>query len=176
MAHHPLPFKPLKKITWDSVPGQLLLRLIENKIAVFSHHTAFDSAATGINQQLADALGLQNVKPLVACEDPVDSMDALGSGRYGQLPSPTSLGQIAESLKQFLQIHVVRHAGIPKMSVDKVAIACGSAGSFLSAARRQGCDLFVTGETNDFSYLSRSRSHRHRLALDWALCERAICL
>ena len=47
VAHHPLPFKPLKKITGDSVPGQLLLRLIENKIAVFSHHTAFDSAATG---------------------------------------------------------------------------------------------------------------------------------
>ena len=36
----------------------MLLRLIESGIAVYSPHTAFDSAATGINQQLAAALEL----------------------------------------------------------------------------------------------------------------------
>src|SRR5688500_14445106 len=52
VSHHPLPFRPLKQITSQSTVGQLLLRLIAAGIAVHSSHTAFDSAATGINQRL----------------------------------------------------------------------------------------------------------------------------
>ena len=78
VTHHPLPFRPLKKVTSDTIPGQLLLDLIGNRIAVYSPHTAFDSAAEGINRQLADALHLQQVVPLIpADEDP----EALGAGR-----------------------------------------------------------------------------------------------
>src|SRR5689334_23056183 len=50
VTHHPLPFKPLKRLTADSLPGRLLLQLIGANIAVHSPHTAFDSAAAGINE------------------------------------------------------------------------------------------------------------------------------
>lgn len=54
LAHHPLIFRPLKKIT-----SPLLLRLIENRIAVICLHTNLDAAPEGVNQALARALGLQ---------------------------------------------------------------------------------------------------------------------
>ena len=51
ITHHPLPFRPLKRLTTAQTASRLLLQLIEGKIAVHSPHTAFDSAAAGINQQ-----------------------------------------------------------------------------------------------------------------------------
>ena len=82
VTHHPVPFRAVKRITTDSVTGQLLLRLIENQCAIYSPHTCFDSAQQGINQRLAEGLGITAPQPLEPIEgDP----DALGAGRYGRL-------------------------------------------------------------------------------------------
>lgn len=54
VSHHPLIFNPLKQIS-----DPLLLTLIENKIAVICLHTNLDVAPGGVNQALADALGLE---------------------------------------------------------------------------------------------------------------------
>ncbi len=70
VSHHPLPFRPLKRLTADSGEGGLLLELIGAGIAVFSPHTAFDSARQGINQRLADGLELVDVAPLVPSLEP----------------------------------------------------------------------------------------------------------
>ena len=82
VTHHPLPFRPLKRITADNVTGQMLLTLMENQIAVYSPHTSFDSANQGINQRLAEGLGIVDAKPLeLFDEDP----DDLGSGSIRQI-------------------------------------------------------------------------------------------
>ncbi len=47
VTHHPLPFAPTKRITTDTTSGRLLLDLIAAQVAVYSPHTAFDSAAAG---------------------------------------------------------------------------------------------------------------------------------
>src|SRR3954447_6334809 len=44
VTHHPLLFRPVKKLTAHNIEGGMLLELIEARIAVFSSHTAFDSA------------------------------------------------------------------------------------------------------------------------------------
>ena len=41
-------------LTADAPEGRLLLTLIEKRIAIYSPHTAFDSARQGINQRLAE--------------------------------------------------------------------------------------------------------------------------
>lgn len=66
VTHHPILFKPVKKITGENIEGRLLLRLLGHEIAVYSPHTAWDNADTGINQQLAELLQLSGVKPLRA--------------------------------------------------------------------------------------------------------------
>src|SRR6188768_257827 len=58
VVHHPLPFRPLTTVTTDSITGRLLWQLIGAGVSIYSAHTAFDSAALGINQQWAEGLGL----------------------------------------------------------------------------------------------------------------------
>ena len=144
VSHHPLPFHPLKRLTTDSVSGRLLWQLIRAGVSIHSPHTRFDSAAVGINQRLAEGLGLLDIRPLVPA---VDDPDNLGAGRIGKLETPLSLAECADRLKAFLSITGLHMVGQATRSIQRVAVACGSAGSFLGAAKRQGCDLLVTGET-----------------------------
>jgi dinuclear metal center YbgI/SA1388 family protein len=139
VTHHPLPFRPLKRLTTDEPTGRLLLDLIRAAIAIYSPHTAFDSAARGINQQLAEGLGLVELAPLVPADD-------LGTGRCGRLTQPLTLGQVAARLKQFLKIGGLSVVGDLQRPITRVGIACGSAGELLEAAIAAECELFVTGE------------------------------
>ncbi len=54
LSHHPLIFRPLKRIN-----DPLLLKLLENRIAVISMHTNLDVAPGGVNHALAAKLGLR---------------------------------------------------------------------------------------------------------------------
>ncbi|QDT06885.1 GTP cyclohydrolase 1 type 2 [Rubripirellula lacrimiformis] len=171
VAHHPLPFKPVAKITTDSVAGEMLWRLIGAGIAVYSAHTAFDSAAQGVNQMWAAGLGLQSIEPLVPSVSEAgqaislaagsstalsESSDgSLGAGRLGRFAAATTLGQLARQATEMVQGQAssdsggpssTRLVGDPARAVTKVALACGSGGSFLAAAKRRGCDALVTGE------------------------------
>lgn len=58
VTHHPLPFRPIDRITADASSGAILLSLAAAGIAVWSSHTAWDSAVGGINDQLATLLRL----------------------------------------------------------------------------------------------------------------------
>ena len=145
VTHHPMPFRALKRITTGDVTGAMLTKLIENRVAVYSPHTAFDSAMGGINQSLAEGLKLIDPKPL----EPIDGdPDQLGAGRYGDLASHISLAEFVAQTKKFLGLVGIRYVGKPDQTVSRVAVACGSAGQFLKLAGKQGCDAFVTGETN----------------------------
>lgn len=144
VVHHPLPFKPLAKITSDSTVGKMLMQLIAAKIAVYSAHTAFDSAAGGINELWAAGLDLRDVKPLVPTTEGADA-GRVGGGRYGQLAEPISVDTLVRRAAAFCGASGARAVG-PTGNVAKVAIGCGSGGGFLAAAKARGCQALVTGE------------------------------
>jgi dinuclear metal center YbgI/SA1388 family protein len=144
ITHHPLPFRPITRLTDDTTEGHLLLRLIEAKVAIYSPHTAFDSARSGINQNLAKGLGLTQIKPLTTNENDADS----GDGRHGVVSSPIELVELARRVKTFLALPQVRVVGKLSQAVTRIGISCGSGGTLLATAREQDCDGFVTGETN----------------------------
>ncbi len=153
ITHHPLPFKPISRITSDSITGNLLLRLIRSGTAVYSAHTAFDSAANGINQMWADRLGLCNVKPLVENDSeltthasPGHKSTGLGAGRFGDLTDSITLGALAQRAATKVSAKFVRRVGSEDAFVSRVALACGSGGSFLMSAQRAGCHAMITGE------------------------------
>lgn len=62
ISHHPFIFSPVKEINNDSVTGRKILKLIENKIAVYSLHTNLDSTMLGLNDLAGEKLGLKNGK------------------------------------------------------------------------------------------------------------------
>lgn len=143
ITHHPLPFKPLVKITSDSTTGRMLLGLIAAGVAVYSAHTAFDSAVGGINALWAQRLGLQDIVPLVA--GPESEGANVGGGRCGRLAGPTAVDALAESAAAIAGVDHYRVVATDK-AVHQVGIACGSGGSFLPAAAALGCDALISGE------------------------------
>lgn len=151
VTHHPMPFRSLKQITTESTVGQMLLKLIQNKIAVYSPHTAFDSCAEGINYQLASGIGLIDVFPLVPNESIDDSElpSQVGTGRWGKLPEGSMpLARIAELAKQVTGAPMVKVVGRGTAEIETVAVGCGSAGELLASAveKRVGC--LILGETS----------------------------
>jgi dinuclear metal center YbgI/SA1388 family protein len=144
VTHHPLPFQPVRQLTTDTTTGRLLWDLIGARIAIYSPHTAFDSAQAGINAYLAEGLALKNVAPLVAAVH--DATE--GAGRHGDAPPATTLASLARTVKSFLKLDVVRVVGTDDQQVTRIGIACGSGGSLLEKARLARCDAFLTGETN----------------------------
>jgi putative NIF3 family GTP cyclohydrolase 1 type 2 len=57
-----------------------------------------------------------------------------------------SLSELVQRVKAFLSIDRLRIVGRPDQTLATLAVACGSAGEFLAAARTAGCDALLTGE------------------------------
>ena len=174
VTHHPLPFKPMARLTTDTVASGMIYELAANRIAVYSAHTAFDSAAHGINQQLAEGLRLTDISPI----EPFDREETtthVGSGRIGR--RATNLKGLVADTASFLKIPHIRYVGNLESPVTKIALACGSGGSFLDPARRAGCDAMVTGESNFHGCLEAEATQvslilvghyaSERFAMDW---------
>jgi len=64
ISHHPLIFKPLKRLTPRDETGRVLFRAIRNEIAIYSAHTNLDRAVDGLNDWLAVRLGLEDCQPV----------------------------------------------------------------------------------------------------------------
>ena len=69
-----------------------------------------------------------------------------GAGRQGGWNEPLRLIDLAARVKRLLAIENVQAVGALESPVRRVAIACGSAGEFLPAAKQAGCEALVTGE------------------------------
>lgn len=169
VTHHPVLFRAVKRLTCDTIEGEMLLRLIQAGVAVYSPHTAFDSAATGINQQLAERFRLVDIQPLrpvpvAAASSPAvlqegpDSVNQshgaiAGGGRWGRLPSPMLLKDFAKQVEEKLGVSWTHFVGDREQVVETVAVACGAAAEYLTDAHRAGCDVLMTGEARFHSCL-----------------------
>ena len=64
VAHHPIVFSGLKKITGKNYVERSLIKAIKNDIAIYAVHTNLDSVNGGVNSKICEKLGLQNCKIL----------------------------------------------------------------------------------------------------------------
>ena len=64
ITHHPLIFKPLCSVDFDTTTGSIIRMAARRKIAIFSSHTNLDIVAEGLNDVLAEAIGLKSLKVL----------------------------------------------------------------------------------------------------------------
>jgi dinuclear metal center YbgI/SA1388 family protein len=69
VSHHPLIFKPIKNLRSDLPQGKLLQSILENHLIVFSAHTNLDITDGGVNDVLAEKIGLTNLQPFVSTEE-----------------------------------------------------------------------------------------------------------
>ena len=86
ISHHPFIFKGLKSLHLDSPQGTLIEKLIKNDIVVYSAHTNLDITIGGLNDMLANRLGLTNV-PTDTADAVREAMASAGAGRIGNYES-----------------------------------------------------------------------------------------
>lgn len=140
ITHHPPIFKPLKNICDSSWQSDLLLKCIENGIAVYSAHTSLDSVLGGVNDVLAEKLGLEKTVSLVKNDANCGAL-----GRVGYLPQKMEFEKFAQVVKEALGLSFVTGISAGK-TVNKVAL-CGGAGiDFIAEALEHGADTYVTGD------------------------------
>lgn len=64
IAHHPIIFKGLKKLTGSNLTERLVLKAIKSDIAIYAIHTNLDNIIGGVNSILAKKLGIKNIRIL----------------------------------------------------------------------------------------------------------------
>ncbi len=65
LAHHPVIFEPLTRVTSEDAVGSLVARAVRGNVVIYVAHTNLDSCPGGVNDALAAALGLEDTIPLV---------------------------------------------------------------------------------------------------------------
>ncbi len=245
ITHHPLFFKPIKRLDVGTVFGKCLADCIQKGLSIYSAHTNLDSVDGGLNDMLARRIGLEGcrilgqavqlkyymlvifcpsayendilsvdgqhcllrhlntenrfiwwnhslddgnissasnkkavnltgqkmskiemivdennlsftiskLKQLVCHSDlaynvyPVEGLDKKhGIGRLGELPNPTTLKQLALSIKKNLGLSAIRMVGDPDLTVEKVAICTGSGASLLKAFITSDAQAYLSGD------------------------------
>jgi dinuclear metal center YbgI/SA1388 family protein len=140
VTHHPAIFKGIRHLTDEDWHTALLLEAARDNIAVFSAHTNLDSAVGGVNDVLAELLGLDGLETLREQEGTL-----AGIGRVGFLPEPMELTAFADSTRKKLGLSHITYASAGSM-VHKVAVCSGAGMDFLAEAVRSGADTYVTGD------------------------------
>lgn len=142
VTHHPVLFRGAKSLTAATPQGRTVMRLLENRVAVHSPHTRFDSATEGINARIAKTLSLRDVNPIRASAEDA----AVGGGRVGDLAEPLTVDDFAAAVAAALDVDGLHTVVAGRETVSRVAIACGAAGDFLADAADAGADAFIVGE------------------------------
>ncbi len=255
VSHHPLLFRPVGRLDTDGYVGACVAALVKNGISLYSAHTSVDNAKNGLNDCLANMIGLENRRFLAEAvpgrffkiavtvpdayetaivealhqagagelgnyrgcyysvegtgsfipgegadpfigsegrreivreksiqalvpqerlsgaicavrqahpyEEPAIDVFVLegpdvsvaGSGMIGDLKEPAKVIDILETLKQVLPEAALRFRGNENDMVSRVAVCGGAGGDFIEEARRQGAQMYVTGEIKHNMYV-----------------------
>lgn len=141
-AHHPVMFSPAKNLDLRDPQNKMYADLIKHDIVVYASHTNLDSAEGGMNDWLADKLGLNNTRPLLPNTDGVT-----GLGRIGQLTVVADLAQYAAHLRDGFGVQAVRIIAQNRLhDVQTIAVIGGDGGKYWRAAQQAGADVLVTAD------------------------------
>lgn len=144
VAHHPVmncAWHPVQAVRADDRQGRTLTALLRGGVAAICMHTNLDAAEGGVNDCLAQKLGLSGTIPL----------NEQKIGRIGTLSCEIPLEQFLHDVVKSLGCRGLRYrsGGRP---VRRVAVGGGACGEYIPQALAQGCDTFVTSDLryNDF--------------------------
>lgn len=137
VSHHPLIFHPLKAVVPGDAVANKVIRLLTSGVSAMSFHTRLDAVAGGVNDVLANAIGLQEIIPF--------GKDGEEMGRIGNLPAPMTLREFAELVKRATGAKQVQISDSGK-PVSRVAVLGGGGAGESGAAAAAGADTYLTGD------------------------------
>ena len=142
VTHHALIWKP-GFITDQNSQGKNTLFLIENGIAHINAHTNLDCAPGGVNDRLAQMLGLSNIEVIAPMGVDGQGRD-WGLLRCGEV-TEQPLEAFLSTVKEKLHCDGLRYVSGSR-PVRKVAVGGGACAGEMMDAIHAGCDTFVTAD------------------------------
>lgn len=140
VAHHPVIFHPIRKISHRDV----VYKMVRKHISAICAHTSLDAATGGVNDILAAILGVLEPQPFARI------------GRVGKLRTKSTAPQIAEACSKRFSAHVrYVDAGHP---VQTLAVLGGSGGGLIEEAVTAGADCILTGEADHHDALDAAEA------------------
>lgn len=146
LTHHPGLFTPQKSFS----PADRVYRLIEKGIAAVAAHTNLDMARGGVNDVLAQAVGLTEIFDWSGADPSFVS-------RKGVLPAALPLVDYCLQIKSALGANCIRYAdgGRP---VRNVALCSGSGGDMWESLVGTDVDTLLTGEAKYNHFLEAAQA------------------
>lgn len=131
ISHHPLMFHAIKRVRDDEPEGHVICEMIRSGISLIAAHTNLDMAPGGVNDALAEAVGLSGV------EAPAPLL------RVGALNG--TLEEITRRIERALDARALYY-GPADARIARAAVCSGAGGGEIEAAARAGAQLYITGE------------------------------
>ena len=137
LTHHPFIYGPRQTVLkHNDVKREVCEQIDKLGIPVYSMHTNFDTGRGGMNDALAEALNLKNVRSLEKCR----------MARGGELEKPMEIHEFALYANKCLKLdysHLI-HGG--KDKIKTVAIVGGGGSREFRIAKDEGYDIFLSGD------------------------------
>lgn len=143
VAHHPIVFRGLKKITGRNYVERTIIRSIKEDVAIYAIHTNLDNVRSqGVNERIGQQLGLEDMRILA----PKDAEGTVGSGMLGKLPKPMPEKDFLAYLRDRMAVDTIKHTALLGQEVDTIGLCGGAGGFLLSAAKAAAAQVFITAD------------------------------
>ena len=146
LCHHPLIFRGVKKIDVDSEFGHTLSAAIKHNVTIIAAHTNWDKASGGVNDTLAELLGLHETEPL----------DEFGlSGLMPERMKPEEFFSHVKSSWHLSHMDIYTQ-NMPEY-ISRVSLCGGSGSSFWHSALNHKADVYITADMKYHELIDASR-------------------
>lgn len=138
LTHHPFIYGTRARVLKRSEIKRHVVEEIDKLgIPVYSMHTNFDSGRGGMNDALAEALGLKNIRKLETCS----------MARGGDLEKPMEIHEFALHANKCLKLDYSHLINGGKKEIKSVAIIGGGGSRQFQYAQKEGYDIYISGDT-----------------------------
>lgn len=144
IAHHPIMFRGIKRLTYANAEQRIIAKSIKNDINLIAVHTPLDKTPKkGSSAALGEYLGVKKMKVLIPERHPFGEW---GYGIIGELDYQMGCRNFMSYVAEKLDCKTISHNGICDGDIKRVAICTGSSVEFASQAEEQGADVYITAD------------------------------
>lgn len=145
VSHHPVincTWHKVQHVTDQDAQGRMLMKMLQHNISAICMHTNLDAAEGGVNDVLAQKLGL--------CDTIALNEEKIG--RVGTIKCELPLVEFTALVLKSLGCNGLRYTDCGK-PVHRVAVGGGACAEYIENAIALGCDTFVTSDLKYHEFL-----------------------
>ena len=137
ITHHPFIYGTKYRVfKHDKLKEELCHAIDDLGVPVYSMHTNFDAGKGGMNDALAEALGLENVY----------GVETEPCMRIGELQKAMPIEEFARFAKEKFNVDYGLLIDEGRPMIKKVGIIGGGGSRDWQVARDEGCDIYISGD------------------------------